>query len=622
MKSRVLSTLASVAFFSAFSLALLCVVTVSSESRAQVPRSINYQGYLTGVGGSPINAPNLQMVLSLYTASTGSSPIHTEVQFVAVNNGIFNVVLGSTIPLTVPFDRPYWLGVRVGLTDAEMTQRQPLLASPYAIRAADADALTAGAIAAGDINLFGSLLKNGGLFVHNLGNSNTSVGVSALPITNSGSFNNAMGNGALASNSGGNANNAFGTDALGANITGSGNTAVGNQSLWRNVGGGFNVASGAQSLQNNVGGSGNTAVGFSALQANVSGLLNTATGQTALWKSTGSNNTGYGAQALDNNTSGGGNIAVGALAGTNLTTGSNNIAIGSAGVAGESGIIRLGDSSVHNTTFLAGKVGIGTTTVTKAKLEISGSAGTYSVGTYGALSTVGATGSNAAAASLTDASLYASGAIVGANFIAHSDERIKRSTGRSNGARDLATLAAIEIADYTHIDTLAKGNHKHKKAIAQQVEKVFPQAVSQTTDVVPDIYQKAEIKDGWIKLATNLKKGERVRLIGKTAHGVHDVLEVAAGRFRTDFKADADTVFVYGREVKDFRNVDYEAIAMLNVSATQELNRRVERQDAKIAQLEQALAMVTQLQLQAQMNAVAARPVVATDASNASTALR
>ncbi len=30
------------------------------------------------------------------------------------------------------------------------------------------------------------------------------------------------------------------------------------------------------------------------------------------------------------------------------------------------------------------------------------------------------------------------------------------------------------------------------------------------------------------------------------------------------------TVFVYGREVNDFHTVDYEALSMLNVSATQE----------------------------------------------------
>ena len=129
------------------------------------------------------------------------------------------------------------------------------------------------------------------------------------------------------------------------------------------------------------------------------------------------------------------------------------------------------------------------------------------------------------------------------------------------------------------------------------------------TDTVPDIYERAAIKDGWVLLATNLKKGERVRLVGRTSAGVHEVLEVAPGRFRTGFAADGDAVFVYGREVKDFRMVDYEAIAMLNVSATQELNRRLEKQAAEIAWLKETqsseIAMLRQ-QMGALQAAVAA----------------
>ena len=195
-------------------------------------------------------------------------------------------------------------------------------------------------------------------------------------------------------------------------------------------------------------------------------------------------------------------------------------------------------------------------------------------------------------------SLYPSNTVAANRYVAFSDSRIKRSIGRSNAARDLSTLAAIEITDYIYIDNANLGSKPYKKVIAQQVEKIYPQSVIQTTNVVPDIYVKADIKDGWIKLATNLKKGERVRLIGNTANGIFAVLEVAADRFRTDFKADADTIFVYGREVKDFRSVDYEAIAMLNVSATQELNRRVEAQAAEIALLKTQLAQMTQLQAQ------------------------
>jgi len=42
--------------------------------------------------------------------------------------------------------------------------------------------------------------------------------------------------------------------------------------------------------------------------------------------------------------------------------------------------------------------------------------------------------------------------------------------------------------------------------------------------------------------------------------------------------------------VNDFRSVDYEAIAMLNVSATQELTRQLAAKDARIAALENSLA--------------------------------
>ena len=179
---------------------------------------------------------------------------------------------------------------------------------------------------------------------------------------------------------------------------------------------------------------------------------------------------------------------------------------------------------------------------------------------------------------------------MGSTLRAFSDERIKHIEGRSDTARDLATILGIEVTDYSYIDTLAKGTGKNKKVIAQQVEKVFPQAVSKSTDVLPDIYQKATITDGWVKLATDLKMVERVRLIGEKAEGIHEVLEVAKGQFRTDFKPAGDQVFVYGREVNDFRTVDYDAIAMLNVSATQELARKVAAQEARLIEKDATIA--------------------------------
>lgn len=424
-------------------------------------------------------------------------------------------------------------------------------------------------------------------------------------------------------------------------------------------------------------GSDNTALGHTAAVNTKSGLGNTALGTSSLnTNQLGSGNVAIGTLALGNSTASD-NIGIGYQAGQNLTTGGVNIMIGNQGVAGEANTIRLGTPGNHTRTFLSGNVGfglsagqtpdrpvtiqasgvewiglrdsagankwhvnhknggvnfaetglvdgrlflaaggnvgIGTDVPTKAKLEISGSALTA----LGAAYRVNSAGGLAVAASNFNLSVYANSAIAASEFLAFSDQRIKRISGRSNAARDLATISAIEVTDYAHIDTLQRGDKSHKKVIAQQVETVFPQAVNKITDVVPDIYQRATVKDGWIALSTSLKKGDRVRLIGKATQGVHEVLEVAAGRFRAAFKADADTVFVYGREVNDFRTVDYEAIAMLNVSATQELHRRIEKQAAEIAQLKQQLAHLSDLDAKVALLMTQLNPPVAINAINA-----
>jgi len=68
---------------------------------------------------------------------------------------------------------------------------------------------------------------------------------------------------------------------------------------------------------------------------------------------TGEGNTAVGSAALFYN-KGNNNIALGYQAGQNLTKGDNNIDIGNAGIAGETGIIRIGTSGTHGVTVIAG----------------------------------------------------------------------------------------------------------------------------------------------------------------------------------------------------------------------------------------------------------------------------
>jgi hypothetical protein len=240
---------------------------------------------------------------------------------------------------------------------------------------------------------------------------------------------------------------------------------------------------------------------------------------------------------------------------------------------GTSGFYIRNNASTNTMTMTdGGTVSIGTGS-SGARLNVGTAIGTYE--TFGYLNTDGGQSGNTGSASWYT-SIFADGRIVAPYVGITSDLRIKTDLHASDSVKDLETLMGIEVTDYHFKDKLANGNTPQKKAIAQQLEKVYPQAVNTTKGVVPDIYKKVTVKDGWVELAADLKVGDRVRLISEKEEGIHEVLEVKAGRFLTPFKTAGDQVFVYGREVNDFRSVDYDAIAMLNVSATQQLKREIQ----------------------------------------------
>ena len=233
-----------------------------------------------------------------------------------------------------------------------------------------------------------------------------------------------------------------------------------------------------------------------------------------------------------------------------------------------------------------GRVGIGTPKPTNAMLEVVGSVSHVPLKGYWFVSHGGSNKDHNNNQS-RPYSIWASDRIACEEFNAVSDERIKHIQGRSDSAADLCTLLGIEVTDYTYRDVIGKGAGAHKKLIGQQIERVFPQAVNKGTEAIPDIYQPASIHDGWISLATDLEKGERVKLITEKGERLHEVLEVTDGKFLVDLQQEDDKVFVYGREVDDFLTVDYDAVAMLNVSATQQLKKELD-QEVKVLRAENA----------------------------------
>ncbi|MDO7845789.1 tail fiber domain-containing protein [Hymenobacter sp. M29] len=255
---------------------------------------------------------------------------------------------------------------------------------------------------------------------------------------------------------------------------------------------------------------------------------------------------------------------------------------------------------LRGTTILAdngGNVGIGTGSPTfplDVQSVVTPGNYAYAFYAYSGGPYTGSTGSNSG-----PVSIRATGRILATEFNATSDRRLKNVIGLSDNAADLALLNKLRITDYTMRDRAAYGARQFKKVIAQEVEQVFPQAVNQHSGFLPDVYAnavKAEAQaDSLLVLtlpaapATAAKAGQRLKLIAKTGEVVGTVKAANGATLvvRGARQLAGQKVFVFGLEHADVRTVDYEALSMLNVSATQELARKVAALEAQNAALRQ-----------------------------------
>lgn len=244
-------------------------------------------------------------------------------------------------------------------------------------------------------------------------------------------------------------------------------------------------------------------------------------------------------------------------------------------------------------TYVTGKLGVNTTNPKRAKIDIVGHE-KFPPGPYGYLSGRGKTGTHDPKGKAINYSLFADDRIACHEFNTVSDRRVKEVSGISDKERDLTTLNQIEITDYQYKDDQQYGSLNRKKVIGQQIAEVYPHAVSLHNDVIPDIMQKSTLTDGKIPLQATLKKGDSVKLIfPNNSHELVEVLQVSANEITVDHQGSGE-VFVYGREVDDFHVVDYDAISMLNVSATQQLHTLFEQQKKEFDRLTQRLQTLEQ----------------------------
>ena len=173
-----------------------------------------------------------------------------------------------------------------------------------------------------------------------------------------------------------------------------------------------------------------------------------------------------------------------------------------------------------------------------------------------------------------------------------SDARAKNIGSISNNQQDLDVLNRIQITNYKLKD-IQLGTNDQKKVIAQQLDTVYPQAVitQSTPKLMPTIYDYPKdmvLGTNSIQLTMNklnypFKNGETLVIRFKDKEYNCKIININNEKISIEAKQDLlsrkdiKDLFVYGTFVNDAKSVDYDALSMLNISATQALSKKMNK---------------------------------------------
>ncbi|RKZ33709.1 hypothetical protein DRQ33_03675, partial [bacterium] len=102
-----------------------------------IPQQITYQGKATDLSGVALDG-TYNITFRIFDAATGGTELWSEAHpSVLITKGLFDVILGSSNPITMDFSNQYFLQVEIG--GEVLTPRIPLTAVGYAFRSANAD---------------------------------------------------------------------------------------------------------------------------------------------------------------------------------------------------------------------------------------------------------------------------------------------------------------------------------------------------------------------------------------------------------------------------------------------------------------------------------------------------
>ena len=232
----------------------------------------------------------------------------------------------------------------------------------------------------------------------------------------------------------------------------------------------------------------------------------------------------------------------------------------------------------------AGWVGIGTTNPACA-LDVETTNSTFNQGSYRWFANSGS-GTNTASCGSCAVSIYTPNRIEAAEFDATSDMRIKKNILSQASAGALDEAKRLNVVTFNYIDQVQKGNKTKTGFIAQEVEGVLPNAVNNDIGFIPSVFESpltSELRAGTLKITTakahGFVAGDEIRIYDMDNKS-HDVKVSQVNNLHefaiNNWNDNADSLFVYGKKVTDYRNVDFDQITAVAIGAVQELDKKVE----------------------------------------------
>ena len=197
------------------------------------------------------------------------------------------------------------------------------------------------------------------------------------------------------------------------------------------------------------------------------------------------------------------------------------------------------------------------------------------------------------ATGVVDTSIYASNRVVGSEFNSFSDMRNKADLGLSENVID--KFKQVKIRNFKWKND--PNEIPHKGVYAQELESLFPEFVSRTNGFIASVYKMStSVTENGDLLIIDLSEehsltgGLIIKVIGETfGELVTPIVEsgLTSISIKRPEKYSGGRVFVYGQEVDDYRNVNYEGLFSAAVEALQvvlddveDLKRRVKGLEA------------------------------------------